>query len=172
MDAVHTRSSEQILLWQQLGVAELRSEWRRLFRTQPPSLSRGLVIRAIAYRVQELAHGGLAKATVRKLESLAAVLETGGEMTVGSGPQIKPGARLVREWRGRTHTVTVTEEGFEYDGRPYSSLTEIARAITGAHWSGPRFFGLKKRVSREAPATRPQQAPARALKASSEARDA
>ena len=78
----------------------------------------------------------------------------GGEISLDPGPQIKSGARLVREWRGRTHTVTVTEEGFQYDGRHYPSLTQIARAITGAHWSGPRFFGLKK-PEREALARRP-----------------
>ena len=164
--------SQQIAALPQLGLTELRAEWRRLFRTQPPSLSRDLVMRAIAYRLQELAHGGLAKATVRKLVSLAAALEADGEIGLVSGPPIKPGARLVREWRGRTHTVTVTEEGFDYDGRGYPSLTRIARAITGAHWSGPRFFGLKKRVSREARAIRPQHAPARAQQASLDARDA
>ena len=179
MDALRTRSgaslrnpeaaqaiSEQIVRLHELGSAELRTEWRRLFRTQPPSLSRDLVMRAIAYRLQELAHGGLAKVTVRKLESLAAALEEDGEIGLLSGPQIRPGARLVREWRGRTHTVSVTEAGFHYDGRDYASLTKIARAITGAHWSGPRFFGLK---TREALPTRSQEAPARAAQASAEA---
>jgi hypothetical protein len=186
MDALDTRSgaslrpaplaaqaiSEQIAALQQLGLTELRIEWRRLFRAQPPSLSRDLVTRAIAYRLQELAHGGLARATVRKLASLAAALEADGEIGLDSGPQIKPGARLVREWRGRTHTVTVTEEGFAYDGRPYPSLTKIARAITGAHWSGPRFFGLKKPGARESLASRRQTAPARAPQASAEAGNA
>ena len=120
--------SEQIAALQQLGLVELRSEWRRLFRTQTPNLSRDLLLRALAYRVQERAHGGLTTATQRKLASLAAALEAGGEIS----PQIKPGARLVREWRGRTHTVTVTEDGFQYNGRHYPSLTKIARAITGA----------------------------------------
>jgi hypothetical protein len=187
MDALDTRSgvslrkptpsaepgmSEQIAALQQLGLTELRIEWRRLFRTQPPSLSRDLLMRAIAYRLQELAYGGLARATVRKLASLAAALKADGEIGLDSGPQIKPGARLVREWRSRTHTVTVTEEGFDYDGRHYPSLTKIARAITGAHWSGPRFFGLKKPVAREALATRPQPAPGHAPQAAAEAGDA
>jgi DUF2924 family protein len=186
MDAIDTRSgaslrdpahsaaqgiSEQIVVLQQLGLAGLRAEWRRLFRTQPPSLSRDLVMRAIAYRLQEVTHGGLAKATVRKLGSLAAALEADGEIGLVSGPQIKPGARLVREWRGRTHTVTVTDEGFDYNGRHYPSLTKVARAITGAHWSGPRFFGLKKPEPRERP-TRAQQAPASAPQGSEEAGDA
>jgi hypothetical protein len=164
--------SEQIAALQQFGLAELRSEWRRLFRSQTPNLSRDLLMRALAYRVQERAHGGLTNATQRKLASLAAALEAGGEISLDPGPQIKPGARLLREWRGRTHTVTVTEEGFQYDGRHYPSLTKIARAITGAHWSGPRFFGLKKPAPREALASRLQTAPGRAPEASAEAGDA
>ena len=135
--------SEQIGCVQQLTLAELRAEWRRLFRTQPPSLSRDLIIRAIAYRLQELTHGGLPKATRRKLAGLANELKADGQISADPGPQIKPGARLVREWRGRTHMVTVTDEAFDYAGRSYPSLTKIARAITGAHWSGPRFFGLR-----------------------------
>jgi Protein of unknown function (DUF2924) len=140
--------SEQIGCVQQLTLAELRAEWRRLFRTQPPSLSRDLVSRAIAYRLQELAHGGLPKATRRKLAGLAKELKADGQISADPGPQIKPGARLVREWRGRTHIVTVTGEGFDYAGRSYPSLTKIARAITGAHWSGPRFFGLRSSATR------------------------
>src|SRR3954466_14947078 len=103
--------SEQIGCVQQLTLAELRAEWRRLFRTQPPSLSRDLIIRGIAYRLQELAHGGLPKATRRKLAILAKELKADGQISADPGPQIKPGARLVREWRGRTHMVTVTEGG-------------------------------------------------------------
>src|SRR3954447_2389779 len=161
-------SPERIAALQQPGLAGLRAEWRRLFRTQPPSLSRDLVMRAIAYRLQEVTHGGLAKATVRKLGSLAAALEADGEIGLVSGPQIKPGARLMREWRGRTHTVTVTDEGFDYNGRHYSSLTKIARAITGAHWSGPRFFGLTKRMSRQAPSRRRTEARPRGPQVSAE----
>ena len=102
-------------------------------------------MRAIAYRVQELAQSGLPKSTARKLTTLAAEFGRDGQISVDPRPQIKPGARLVREWRGRTHSVTVTENGFTYAGKSYSSLTRIAQEITGAHWSGPRFFGLVKR---------------------------
>lgn len=162
----------QLAALQQLSLADLRAEWRRRFRTQPPNLSRDLVVRAIAYRLQELAHGGLARATARKLASLAAALEAHGEIRAERGPKIKPGARLVREWRGRTHTVTVTEEGFDYAGRNYPSLTKIAREITGAHWSGPRFFGLKKPRSDEAPAGRSSRTPPHTSRAPAEAGDA
>src|SRR6478735_6596044 len=103
------------------------------------------VSRSIAYRFQELAHGGLSKATRRRLLALTKVLQSNGSVEPDDGPNLRPGARLVREWRGRTHTVQVTEDGFEYDGKPYSSLSKIAHAITGAHWSGPRFFGLNRK---------------------------
>jgi len=76
---------------------------------------------------------------------LTKVLQSNGSIEPDDGPNLRPGARLVREWRGRTHTVQVTEDGFEYDGKPYSSLSKIAHAITGAHWSGPRFFGLSRK---------------------------
>src|SRR5215203_1385381 len=93
--------SEQIGGVQQLTLVELRAEWRRLFRTQPPSLSRDLIIRAIAYRLQEAAHGGLPKAMRRKLASLANEFKADGQISADPGPQIKPGARQVREWRRR-----------------------------------------------------------------------
>jgi hypothetical protein len=128
-----------------LSPAELRSEWRRLYRSQPPRLSRDLLIRAIAYRIQELRYGGLSKATRRKLAALVTAPQSEEEIAPEPAQKIRPGARLVREWNGRTHTVTVKEEGFTYAGRSYLSLTAIAREITGAHWSGPRFFGLARR---------------------------
>jgi len=120
----------------------LRREWRRLYRCEPPRISRDLLLRGIVYRRQELAHGGLGKTTCRKLKTLAKMFRTTGRVAPDLGLALKPGARLVREWHGRTHTVTVTEEGFEYAGTSYASLTKIAKKITGAHWSGPRFFGL------------------------------
>ena len=95
-------------------------------------------------RIQEIAFGGLAKATLRRLASLAAGFESDGRIAPPAQPRIKPGARLVREWHGRTHAVVVTEDGFEFEGKLYRSLTSIAREITGAGWSGPRFFGLTK----------------------------
>jgi len=121
---------------------ELRGEWRRLYRSEPPRVSRDLLARGIGYRIQELQHGGLGKATRRKLKTLAKMFRTEGRVAPDPGLSLKPGARLVREWHGRTYTVTVTEDGFEYAGVSYSSLTKVAKAITGVHWSGPRFFGL------------------------------
>jgi DUF2924 family protein len=102
-----------------------------------------LLVRAIAYRIQELHYGGLSKATRRKLTALVQARGSDVETATGSGAKwIRAGARLVREWNGRTHMVTVEEEGFLYAGRSYRSLSAIAREITGARWSGPRFFGL------------------------------
>ena len=108
----------------------LRREWRRLFRSDPPKISRDLLIRGIGYRLQEIQHGGLGKSTRRKLKTLAKMLWTEGRVTPDPGLSLKPGAWLVREWHGRTHTVTVTEDGFEYGGRTYPSLTKIAKKIT------------------------------------------
>jgi hypothetical protein len=121
---------------------ELRQEWRRLYHCEPPRLSRDLLARGIGYRLQELQHGGLSNSTRRKLKTLAKMFRTEGRVAPDPGLSLKPGARLVREWHGRTHTVTVTEDGFEYAGVTYASLTKIAKKITGTHWSGPRFFGL------------------------------
>lgn len=125
------------------GLDELRFEWRRLYQTEPPRISHDILVLGIAYRLQELKQGGLGKATIRKLQTLAKTLRKTGRVGPTPSLNLKPGARLVREWRGRTHTVTVMEDGFEYAGGNYPSLTKIARTITGTHWSGPRFFGLE-----------------------------
>jgi hypothetical protein len=142
-----TQLSQKIAGLTDLSSQQLREEWRRLYRSQPPRLSRDLLIRTIAYRMQELAYGGPSKATLRKLQALTKVLESNGCLVGDADLRIRPGMRLVREWHGRVHTVVVTEDGFEFGGKTYSSLSQIARAITGAHWSGPRFFGLKQRRS-------------------------
>jgi hypothetical protein len=126
---------------------ELRCEWRRLYRSEPPKISRDLLIRGVGYRFQEIQHGGLGKSTRRKLKTLAKMFRTEGRVAPDPGLSLKPGARLVREWHGRTHTVTVTAGGFEYAGTTYPSLTRIAKKITGVHWSGPRFFGVVRAIA-------------------------
>jgi hypothetical protein len=125
-----------------LGLEELRREWRRLHDSDAPRVSRDLLVLALGYRLQEIEHGGLGRATRRKLQTMAKALRTTGRVGPMPSLSLKPGARLVREWHSRTHTVTVTEDGFEYAGTGYPSLTKIANKITGGHWSGPRFFGL------------------------------
>ena len=128
------------------AIQELRAEWRKLHRAEPPRrLSRDLILRAIAYRIQERTHGGLGLATKRRLNALAEELEAKGAAHFDPAIVLKPGTKLVREWHGRSHTVMVTEDGLEFDGQRYRSLTRVARLITGVHWSGPVFFGLKQR---------------------------
>ena len=129
---------------QEMDLSALRDEWRRHYRASPPRrLSRDLLIRGIAYKLQEKTHGGLSKAMRRRLRTLAKAFSETGRIVPVNGTKIRLGTRLVREWQGRTHVVTATESGFDYDGEAYGSLTAIAQRITGAHWSGPRFFGLR-----------------------------
>jgi hypothetical protein len=125
-----------------LGVEELRREWRRLYHSDAPKISRDLLVLGLGYRLQEIEQGGLGKATRRKLQTMAKALRTTGRVGPMPSLSLKPGAHLLREWRGRTHIVTVTEDGFEFAGTSYASLSKIAKKITGTHWSGPRFFGL------------------------------
>src|ERR1700676_1800743 len=103
--------------------------------------------------MQERAHGGLAPAIKRQLRGLAAEVEANGAGAFAPALLLRPGTRLLREWGGRTHTVIVLDEGFESEGERYQSLTQIARRITGAHWSGPRFFGLRKASAQSADPT-------------------
>ena len=125
---------------------ELRLAWRKLHRTEPPlGISRDLLIRSLAYDLQQRADGSPNLALRRRLRTLAATSEKGAR-SVGPGVVLKAGSTLVRQWRGRTHTVLVGENEFEYEGQRYRSLTVIAERITGAHWSGPRFFGVTKRA--------------------------
>jgi hypothetical protein len=121
---------------------ELRREWRRQHGMQPPkSLSRDLLLRGITYKIQERAFGGLSKSLLRKLsESLPEAPSNIARQAAPVG--VKVGTRLVREWNGQTHTVLVHADGVEWRGQRYRSLSVVAREITGAHWSGPRFFGL------------------------------
>jgi hypothetical protein len=138
--------SERLTALTALDAASLRAEWRRLYRSHPPKRAgRDLLARAIAYRLQERALGGLSAATKRKLRTFAEQLESGDGNAFDPGIVLKPGAKLVREWGGDTYVVIALEDGFEFDGRRYRSLTKIAREITGAHWSGPRFFNLKRK---------------------------
>lgn len=125
----------------------LRAEWRRLYRAHPPKrVARDLLVLGVAWKVQEMAYGGLGTAAKRRLADLAKAMEQNGDLVRGRVARPKSGAKLIREWRGKTHTVIVLEDGFEWQGKRWSSLSAIARAITGAHWSGPRFFGLAGRA--------------------------
>ena len=127
--------------------ADLKAEWRRLYRSEPPArLGRELLLGAIAYRLQEDALGGLRPESQRRLRHIAGQVSRGEEPAINHAPRLKPGTRLLREWQGRTHEVLVGEAGFEWRQQHYRSLSQIARAITGTSWSGPVFFGLKQRA--------------------------
>lgn len=122
----------------------LRLRWKEAYgRPTPPHMSRGLLILSFAYRIQERAFGGLSEATRKKLLKIAADLERNPNCLETKGPRIKPGTRLVKEWKGEFHEVTVQPDGYTYRNKRYGSLSEIARLITGTRWSGPLFFGLK-----------------------------
>ena len=129
---------------------ELRARWLELFGTEPPPWKRlDVMARVLAYRMQERTLGGLKPSTLKRLAKLASSLEGSPDSLAPSPVRIKPGTRFIREWGGETHSVTTIDRGFTYLGKTYRSLSEIARAITGTRWSGPRFFGLRSR--REAP---------------------
>ena len=124
---------------------KLKEQWRQLFDSEPPAFNRRYLESRLAYRIQKLAYGGLKPETVRRLEKLGEELD-GGRIEVRKRPaNDRPisGTRLIREYQGVEHCVTVRDDDFEYQGRPYKSLSAIARAITGTPWSGPVFFGLK-----------------------------
>ena len=139
----------RLLALDRMDYAALQAEWRRLYRAPPPKrVGRDLLVLGVAWKIQEQACGGLSAATKRRLAELANTMDRDGGVTRNRAARLKPGARLVREWRGRTHTVVVVEDGFEWQGRRWQSLSAIAREITGGHWSGPRFFGLTGKTSK------------------------
>ena len=120
----------------------LVKRWTEIYGQAPPKgLSRRMLHYAAAYNLQSQALGGLKPTARRRLRQLAKSYKDGASGSVGS-KGLPPGSRLVREWHGRIHTVDVLESGFLFDDQRYGSLSQVARAITGARWSGPRFFGL------------------------------
>jgi Protein of unknown function (DUF2924) len=123
---------------------ELRAKWREVYRAIAPDIGPDLLRRGIAYRLQERRQGSLNGQARREIERMIKQLRKNAGI-LSSTPSLKPGTRLVRSWRGTTHQILVLDNGFEFDGRLYTSLTQIAGDITGAHWSGPRFFGLLSR---------------------------
>ena len=123
----------------------LKQQWRELFGTEPPPYNRRFLESRLAYRIQELAYGGLKPETLARREALGEQLD-GGKVAVrrmrGDDKPIA-GTQLIREYQGVEHVVTVTRAGYEYRGQPYQSLSAIARAITGTRWNGRVFFGLR-----------------------------
>ncbi|MCB1498537.1 MAG: DUF2924 domain-containing protein [Bauldia sp.] len=127
--------------------AELKQQWRDLFETEPPPYNRRFLESRLAYRIQELAYGGLKPETIERLEALGEQLDGGNVVLRRLRVDAKPisGTRLIREWQGVEHCVTVRDHDYEYQGRPYKSLSAVARAITGTRWNGWVFFGIKSR---------------------------
>ena len=123
---------------------DLRQRWRDLFDTEPPRYNRRFLESRLAYRVQELHFGGLKPETVERLEALGEALANGRKPALREEHRPIAGTRLIREWQGVEHCVTVRDVDFEYQGRPYRSLSAVARAITGTRWNGPLFFGLRR----------------------------
>ena len=127
-------------------IADLKAQWRKLFEREPPPFNRRYIESRLAYRVQELAYGGLKPATLDRLRALGEQYAPKAKTALGKARLVdRPisGTRLIREWQGVEYTVTVLREGFEWEGRPYKSLSAIARSITGTRWNGLVFFGLK-----------------------------
>ena len=122
----------------------LSALWQQLYES-PSShqLRRQLMIRILAYRIQEQAFRGLNPSAHQRLRQMARALERDPAAEISDAPAFKPGTRLIRQWQDQTHVVTVKEKGYEYQGSNYRSLSEVARLITGTRWSGPSFFGLK-----------------------------
>ena len=135
-----------------MSVNDLKSEWQALFGTSAPNNSRGFLEGRLAYRIQELTYGGPDRETRRMLDLLADEVE--GTLTrksqIADPRNPVTGTKLIRDWDGVAHTVTVLKDGFDWGGRRYKSLSAIARAITGTQWNGYRFFGLRERKRGEA----------------------
>ncbi len=124
---------------------ELKQQWRDLFGKEPPPYNRRFLESRLAYRIQELTYGGLKPETITRLEALGEQLDGGNLAIRKQKADNRPiaGTRLIREWQGVEHCATVLLDGYEYSGRPYKSLSAVARAITGTRWNGWVFFGLK-----------------------------
>ena len=137
--------AHEIAALRQATPAERKERWRALYGTEPPRrISRDLLIRALAYRIQEKALGGLKPFTRRSLAKVAADASARRPIQVAPEPTtLKPGTVLLREWHGTQHQVIVRENGIVFNGKQYKSLSQVAYRITGTKWSGPLFFGLK-----------------------------
>jgi hypothetical protein len=131
-----------------LGIDELREHWKAMYgRVASKEIGRSFLTRAIAYRLQERAYGGLKPSTRRLLARITEEIATGSSPKKSQIRKARPGTVLIREWQGNAHRVTMLDEGVSFNGKHYRSLSEVAREITGSRWSGPRFFGLRLPVT-------------------------
>ena len=144
--AIHdaTACREALARLPKVGLRELRQQWRTLYKAEAsPHLSRELLVRAVAHRMQEVAFGGLRPEPQRRLRQIVQQSKETGAAKIPPRPELKPGTRLMREWQGRTYDVLVLDDGFSWQDTHYRSLSALAGKITGTAWSGPLFFGLK-----------------------------
>jgi len=141
-----------------LSLLELRNCWKTLFgHSAPKSLRRNFLARAVAYQMQVEAYGGLSAATKRRLREIANAVRNGDANALLGSSRIKPGTQMIRQWQNTTHKVTALNEGFEWDGRTYKSLSAVANAITGTNWNGYAFFGIKRAPSSNKNAAGPRR---------------
>lgn len=128
-----------------LGLAELRARWNDLYgRPAPKFFRRKFLVRAVAYQMQVKAYGGLSDATKRRLREIAAAARDGTFEAADLERRIKSGTKLIRTWKKSTHEVMVLDDGFAWNGERYTSLSTIAKTITGTSWNGWRFFGINR----------------------------
>jgi hypothetical protein len=145
------RTSLRLASLTSCSMTELKQEWRAFYGSEPPyRVSRELLTRAVAYRIQEQVYGGLKPSTRRLLIHLADDARSGRPLRVEPAAPASAGSVLMREWHGVTHEVRVLDLGVLYRRKRYRSLTEVAKLITGAHWNGPQFFGLRGKRKQEA----------------------
>src|SRR5512132_783222 len=146
---MHASVLAQVAALPEKSMAELKQLWRDLYDREPPPCNKPFLIKRLAYRIQELAYGGLSARAEAKLDRLIAEEEArlAGKLAKRRGDRPITGTRLIREWQGIEHTATVLDDGFEYQRRRYKSLSAIARAITGTRWNGPLFWGLRNHRS-------------------------
>jgi len=128
-----------------MSPAQLRARWRECWRKPAPDIGPDLLRRGIAWKLQSRIHGDLPSAVKRELERAADRLRRGDKLISSRQPTLKARTTLLRQWQGRVHRVLVLDDSYEYEARRFNSLTQVATAITGTRWSGPAFFGLKKR---------------------------
>jgi hypothetical protein len=148
---VKTHVLSQLAALKSAPVDALKARWRELFDTEPPAYNRRFLENRLAYRIQELAYGGLSRETQDRLKAMAKQYANQEPTERKARPALRPiaGTRLIREWQGVEYCVTVRLNDFEYLGRPYKSLSSVAREITGTKWNGWVFFGLKNTLDRK-----------------------
>ncbi len=135
---------KQVAALPTMSAAKLKTMWRELFDSDPPPYTKPFLVKRLAYRLQELAYGGLSKEVAAKLSALAKDESKIGRAASDVHRRPVVGTRLIREWKGVEHCVTVMADGFEYMGQPYRSLSAVARAITGTRWNGWKFFNIQR----------------------------